>query len=75
MGVELIDSVLIESFKQQLTTIDFLASSDHAEIKSLLDSFSQDNKQRPERSRIAGEIWKYFFKQSLNSITSNLRVQ
>lgn len=73
MKRELNNTSIVNYFKERLKNIKFINPSDYTKIERWLDSLCDHNKKRYEKARIAGDMWKFFIKNSLEAITPNLR--
>lgn len=74
MKRELLDTAIIDHFlTKELQNMDFIDASDHAQIKSWLESLCDNTLSRYEKALMAKDIWKFFTEKSLRAITENLR--
>jgi len=70
---ELKDSAIIDCFNKKLSNMSFIPTNDIPKIRSWVNSLIEENKSRYEKAMIAKDMWKYFMKKSLLSISENLR--
>ena len=73
MGRELGEDTLVASFKEDLSKMKFIEASLHNELVSKLDILAGGSTKRHEKTSVAKDIWKIFFRASLNDITANTR--
>ena len=73
MQYELEKHAIVDSFQDGLRNIDFVDPQHHTNIAQKLRILCKHNIPRFEKATIAGELWKFFFVNSLRAITHNDR--
>lgn len=74
MLLELREDAIIDSFKEDLKSLTFVAKTDYPNIEQRLDVLA-DGKERKtrEKTEAAKWLWGFFLEESLSDITNNLR--
>lgn len=71
--IQLNEKAVVDSFRQDLSSITFLAGCDTGKLDGQLDALTDANKKRYEKREAAKAIWELFFKQSVKAIATNTR--
>ena len=73
MKHELISHAIVELFQHELEKMDFIEKADQKDVAKKLQLLCDNKIPRFQKSRTAGELWKYFLTKSLSALTDNLR--
>ena len=72
MKRELTRPAIVESFKKSINNLNFIDTKYHTVIFQQIDELC-GNQTRFEKAKIAGNLWKRFFTDSMKAITNNQR--